>query len=107
MIYMPGRDLATVREKLLGAGVSLATPCVVISSVSTAAQHATRTTLAGLARVAGIEAPAILLVGRSLERANRSLVDRISVGGAWSDPAGEAAVEFLGDPFQNQIDRRA
>jgi uroporphyrin-III C-methyltransferase len=107
MIYMPGQDLAPVREKLRGAGVSLATPCVVISSVSTAAQRARRTTLAGLASVKGIEAPAILLVGGSLERANRNLVDKISVGDAWSDPAGEAAVEFLGDPFQNQIDRRA
>jgi uroporphyrin-III C-methyltransferase len=109
MIYMPGRDLTAVRDKLRGAGVSVATPCVVISSVSTPAQRVTRATLAELSRVAGVEAPAILLVGRSLERANCSLVDKISAGaaGAWIDPAEETAIEFAGEQFQNQIDRRA
>ncbi|MGA8232232.1 MAG: uroporphyrinogen-III C-methyltransferase [Candidatus Acidiferrales bacterium] len=107
IIYMPGPDLGSLREKLRGAGVSLATPCVVISSVSTAAQRVTRTTLAGLSSLAGIEAPAILLVGRSLERANRSVLDRLSVGGAGSDPAEQTAVDFVGDPRQNRIDRRA
>jgi len=107
MIYMPGRDLAAVRENLRGAGVSLATPCVVISSVSTAAQRVTRTTLAGLASVLLIEAPAILLIGQSLERANRNLVDKVYLGSAWSEPAEENIVEFVGDQLQNQIDRRA
>jgi siroheme synthase len=107
IIYMPGPDLGSLREKLRGAGVSLATPCVVISGVSTAAQRVTRTTLAGLSSLAGIEAPAILLVGRSLERASRSVLDRLSVGGAGSDPAEQTAVDFVGDPQQNQIDRRA
>jgi uroporphyrin-III C-methyltransferase len=107
IIYMPGRDLSASGEKLHAAGVSLATPCVVISSVSTPAQQVTRTTLAELSTVAGVQAPAILLVGRSLERATRSLVDKISVGGSWSDLEAEAAVEFAGDAVQNQIDRRA
>jgi uroporphyrin-III C-methyltransferase len=107
MIYMPGRDLSSVHEKLCGAGVSLATPCVVISSVSTAAQRAIRTTLAGLSSLVGIEAPAILLVGRSLERASRSLMDNFSVACSRSEPAEESVVEFVGDQVQNQIDRRA
>lgn len=95
IIYMPGRDLTALREKLRVVGVSPATPCVVISSVSTPAQHATRTTLAELAGLEGIEAPAILLVGRSLERTSCSLVDQVSVGSAGRDPAKKVAPNLL------------
>jgi uroporphyrin-III C-methyltransferase len=107
IIYMPGRDLSAAREKLRGAGVSLATPCVLISSVSTPAQQVKRTTLAELSSLADVQAPAILLVGRSLERATRNLADKSSVAGAWSHLGTETAVEFVSDPLQNQIDRRA
>jgi uroporphyrin-III C-methyltransferase len=107
IIYMPGRDLTAVREKLRAAVVALATPCVVISGVSTPTQHAVRTTLAELGSLEGIEGPAILLVGRSLERANYPLVDKIPVPRPWSDSAGESSSGFTRKGLEQQIDGRA
>jgi uroporphyrin-III C-methyltransferase / precorrin-2 dehydrogenase / sirohydrochlorin ferrochelatase len=69
VIYMPGRDLATFARELLDAGLSPATPAVVVSRASTPQQREWCTTLAGLPSVSRTDAPAILLIGRSLERA--------------------------------------
>jgi uroporphyrin-III C-methyltransferase len=112
MIYMPGRDLGPVREKLRGVGRAADTPCVVISSVSTAAQRAMRTTLGHLPSLVAIEAPAILLVGRSLQRADRGLGNELAEATCntniqlTSRSGGGTEVQDYGELLQNQLDRR-
>jgi uroporphyrin-III C-methyltransferase len=69
VIYMPGRDLAGFTRELLDAGLSPTTPAVVVSRASTPQQRAWSTTLAALPAAPRMDAPSILLVGRSLERA--------------------------------------
>lgn len=69
VIYMPGHDLSGFARELLDAGLSPTTPAVVVSRASTPQQRASCTTLAGLPAVSRTDAPSILLIGRSLERA--------------------------------------
>jgi uroporphyrin-III C-methyltransferase len=69
VIYMPGRDLAGLSRELLDAGLSPTTPAIVVSRASTRQQREWCTTLAGLPAVSRADAPSILLIGRSLERA--------------------------------------
>jgi uroporphyrin-III C-methyltransferase len=69
VVYMPGRDLSTFSHELLEAGLSSAIPAVVVSCASTPLQREWCTTLAELQAVSRTDAPAILLIGRSLERA--------------------------------------
>jgi uroporphyrin-III C-methyltransferase len=69
VVYMPGRDLSTFSHELLEAGLSSAIPAVVVSGASTPLQREWCTTLAELQAVSRTDAPAILLIGRSLERA--------------------------------------
>jgi siroheme synthase len=69
IIYMPGRDLGGFARELVDAGLSPATSAVVVSRATTPHQHEWCTTLAGLPAATRKDAPAILLIGRSLERA--------------------------------------
>lgn len=69
VIYMPGRDLCSFAQELLDAGLSPLTPAVVVSRASTPQQRQWCTTLARLPAVSRADAPTILLIGRSLERA--------------------------------------
>jgi uroporphyrin-III C-methyltransferase len=70
-IYMPGRDLAPLATELLAAGLPLSTPAVIVSRASTPAQRQWCTTLGELHGAPGFESPSILLLGRSLERAEK------------------------------------
>jgi uroporphyrin-III C-methyltransferase len=69
VIYMPGHDLGSFTRELLDAGLAPCTPAVVVSRASTPHQREWCTTLAGLPAAPRMDAPAILLIGRSLERA--------------------------------------
>jgi len=69
VIYMPGRNLSGLAHELLDAGLSPTIPAVVVSRASTPQQREWCTTLAGLPAVSRVDAPSILLIGRSLERA--------------------------------------
>jgi uroporphyrin-III C-methyltransferase len=69
VIYMPGREFAKISSELLRAGLPAGTPSVVVSRATTPEQHEIVTTLGELASLAGVKAPAILLIGRALERA--------------------------------------
>lgn len=66
VVYMPGKDGAELSQKLQDEGLSAQRPCVVISHVSRANQKITHTTVEGLAHLAGVEAPSLLLVGEAL-----------------------------------------
>jgi uroporphyrin-III C-methyltransferase len=67
-VYMPGHDFANLQRELLGAGLPSNTPCVIVSRASTPDQEQFRTTLEALSAAPALEAPSILLVGRTLAR---------------------------------------
>ena len=64
IVYMPGADYSGVADWLLESGAVADTPCLVISKASQPDQAACPTTLARLASLAPLPAPALLIVGR-------------------------------------------
>ena len=74
VIYMPGRNLGRLRQELLDAGLAAGTPAAIVSAASTPEQREHGTTLGELDTAPQMEAPSILLLGRSLARAARSVI---------------------------------
>src|SRR5215468_477230 len=64
VVYMPGPDYAEVSRWLQDAAVSPDTPVLVISKASRPDQSQHATTVSGLAQLAPLPAPALLIVGR-------------------------------------------
>jgi len=85
VIYMPGPQYNEVSQWLLGAGFSPDMPCQVISKASQHDQSSLATTLAGLASLAPLPAPALVLVGRVVA----SLRDPSTMS-AWRESASAA-----------------
>ncbi|MGB9245879.1 MAG: uroporphyrinogen-III C-methyltransferase [Candidatus Acidiferrales bacterium] len=77
VIYMPGRNLAALRQELLDAGLDANTPAAIVSAASTPEQREHCTTLAQLDSAPPMPAPTILLVGRTLERPTRSVINSV------------------------------
>ena len=77
VIYMPGRNLAALRQELLAAGLDAETPAAIVSAASTPEQREHCTTLAQLDAAPPMPAPSILLIGRTLERAARSVTSSV------------------------------
>jgi uroporphyrin-III C-methyltransferase len=71
VVYMPGRDVSTIARELLDGGLSHHTPAVIVSRATTPDQRVWRTTLGELRHSPPMDAPSILIIGRSLERAAR------------------------------------
>jgi uroporphyrin-III C-methyltransferase len=69
VIYMPGRNLAGLRDELLAAGLDSETPAAVISRASTPEQTVRHAALAEIDGGGSAEPPSILLVGRSIASA--------------------------------------
>jgi uroporphyrin-III C-methyltransferase len=69
IVYMPGRNLSRLRQEFLEAGLPPDFPAVIVSKASTPEQREWPTTLAELDNALEMEAPSILLLGRSLARA--------------------------------------
>jgi uroporphyrin-III C-methyltransferase len=67
ILYMPGRDFATLAEDLIRSGVAPETPCVAVSSASTADEHIAAATLETLSTVEVGPAPVILLIGKAIQ----------------------------------------
>jgi uroporphyrin-III C-methyltransferase len=63
-IYMPGTHYGEVADRLVENGLSLETPCVVVSQATRAEQQVRWTNIAALGSEAQLPAPSILLVGR-------------------------------------------
>ena len=66
VIYMPGRNLSGLQQELLAAGLAPDTPAVIVSRAATPAQREHHATLATLDSAPPLEAPSILLVGRTV-----------------------------------------
>ena len=77
VIYMPGRNLAALQQELLDAGLDADTPVAIVSAASTPEQREHRTTLAQLDTASPMPAPSIFLIGRTLERAARSVTSSV------------------------------
>jgi uroporphyrin-III C-methyltransferase len=71
VIYMPGRDLAPLADEILAAGLPPSTPIVLVSRATTPGQHQWYATLGELRNAPRLDSPSILLLGRSLERAEK------------------------------------
>jgi uroporphyrin-III C-methyltransferase len=81
VIYMPGRNFAALEKELLDAGLDADTPAAIVSRASTPDQCEFRTTLGNLTSAPPMEAPAILLIGRSLEQTGQSATTSVPL--AW------------------------
>jgi uroporphyrin-III C-methyltransferase len=77
VIYMPGRNLAALRQELLDAGLDANTPAAIVSAASTPEQREHCTTLGQLDGAPPMPAPTILLIGRTLERAAPSVTNSV------------------------------
>src|SRR5579884_1678651 len=63
VIYMPGGNYSETRRQLLDAGLQPHMPAVVVSAATLPHQHVHRTTIAGLADIASVISPSLLIVG--------------------------------------------
>jgi uroporphyrin-III C-methyltransferase len=77
VIYMPGRNLHRIQRDLLDAGFVSDFPAVIISRVSAPDQREWATTLADLHDAPPMEAPSILLLGRTFTHATRAATSRV------------------------------
>ena len=63
VIYMPGTDYSEISTSLTDAGLSLNTPCTIVSQASRPTQSVLHTNLAALITHDALPAPALLIVG--------------------------------------------
>ena len=68
VIYMPGQDLAALRDQLLAAGCAADMPAAVVSRASAPEERDCFSTVGELDKLTGMDSPSILLVGRSIDR---------------------------------------
>jgi uroporphyrin-III C-methyltransferase len=71
VIYMPGNRFTELRDELLAAGLQPETPAVIVSHATASQQRSAYSTLGDLDKLPHMESPAVLLIGRSLDRARR------------------------------------
>jgi uroporphyrin-III C-methyltransferase len=64
VLYMPGADYSEVSRRLLAAGQPEDLPCAIVSNATRPTQQIHHTTVAALATVEKLPAPALLIVGR-------------------------------------------
>jgi uroporphyrin-III C-methyltransferase len=69
VVYMPGPEYAQVSQWLQDAGLVPETPVLVVSKASQADESQQHSTVAGLAALTALPAPALLLVGRAISSA--------------------------------------
>lgn len=103
VIYMPGRNLAELRQELLDAGLASDTPAAIVSAVSTPEQREHCTTLAQLDSGPPMPAPSILLIGRTLERATRSATNSVPL--TWESLLDEVEVSIAEKNANQSLER--
>ncbi len=70
VVYMPGRDLASLSVRLLESGVNAETPCAIIASATQGAEQIYVTTVASLAAAPQFPAPRLLVIGEVVHLAD-------------------------------------
>lgn len=73
VIYMPGHDYAEMAGRLSTAGFAQETPCAIISRATTPQQQVHRTTISHLHRAPRLATPTLLVVGKVVKFADRSV----------------------------------
>ena len=71
IIYMPGNNFALLRDELLSADLDPGIPAVLVSRATSPGERRQSTTLGELHKLPRMESPAVLLIGRSLDRSLR------------------------------------
>jgi uroporphyrin-III C-methyltransferase len=71
VIYMPGHDFAALRDQLLAAGCAADMPSAIVSRASAPDERYRFSTVGELDKLAPVDSPSILLVGRSIDPASR------------------------------------
>ncbi len=71
VIYMPGHDFASLRDELLAAGCAPDMPAAIVSRASAPDQRYRFAIVGELDKLPRMDSPAVLLVGRSLDRAHQ------------------------------------
>jgi uroporphyrin-III C-methyltransferase len=103
VIYMPGRNLAALRQELLDAGLDAKTPAAIVSAASTPQQREHRTTLDHLDTAPPMPAPTILLIGRTLEHAARSVSNFVPL--TWESLLDGVEVSIAGKDANQSLER--
>jgi uroporphyrin-III C-methyltransferase len=75
VIYMPGSHYSEISSRLKAAGFAKETPCAIISRATTPGQRIHRTTVSDLDRSPRLASPTLLVVGKVVRFADRSLVE--------------------------------
>jgi len=70
VVYMPGRDLASLSARLVESGVAAETPCASIASATQEAEQVYITTVGDLAAAPQLPAPRLLIVGEVVRLAD-------------------------------------
>ena len=70
VVYMPGRDLASLSARLLASGVAAETPCAIIASATQEAEQVHITTIGNLVSAPDLPAPRLLVVGEVVRLAD-------------------------------------
>jgi uroporphyrin-III C-methyltransferase len=76
VVYMPGRDLASLSARLIASGVASETPCAIISSATQETEQIHITTVANLAAAPELSAPRLLIVGEVVRLADADKLQR-------------------------------
>jgi len=95
VVYMPG-EYGGVAEKLRSAGLSNATPCVIMSKVSNPDEQWYRTTLGSLHNAPSLPSPCVLVVGETLrtarsEQVRMDVLQTLPFRGDAREPSGTIA----------------
>ncbi len=94
VVYMPGRDLASLSARLLESGVSGETPCAIIASATQEGEQTYITTVSGLATSPQLPAPRLLVIGEVVH-----LADAVRLRQQFNDfVAPEELVATAGSP---------
>jgi uroporphyrin-III C-methyltransferase len=94
VVYMPGAHYADVSNWLLQAGLSPETPCLIVSKATLPDQITKLSTAAALANLPPLPAPALLIVGRTVD-------PHCALSGAlsWRDAPAAESRRYVGTAF--------
>jgi uroporphyrin-III C-methyltransferase len=67
VIYMPGRDFATLAKELVESGLPPVTPCIAVSKGTSADQHVINTSIENLGTARIGPAPVLLIIGQTIQ----------------------------------------
>jgi uroporphyrin-III C-methyltransferase len=86
VVYMPGNDLAALRDRLISAQVSPQTPCAIISGATTETEQVHLTIVSALSFAPHLAAPRLVIVGDVVRFADRDFFKHQFSGFNFSQP---------------------